>query len=136
MRRSRLDIVRWLHRHWLPCARRYLLGKARSLATGQPRSGCFTTRRILLTNRVRVSIKLSRIRITLGENGKLFPAQCGSYSGVISGATDQYVLQRITWRSAVAHDREVLGQIPKLGERARIRHFGDRSIFRWRRNRR
>ena len=63
----------------------------------------------------------------LGENGKVFPAQCGSYSGVIIGTTDQYVLQRITWRSAVAHDIEVLDQIPKLGERVRVRYYGDKG---------
>ena len=63
----------------------------------------------------------------LGENGKVFPAQCGSYSGVIIGTTDHYVLQRITWRSAVAHDIEVLDQIPKLGERVRVRYYGDKG---------
>jgi len=63
----------------------------------------------------------------LGLKAKLFPAQGGSYQGAIIGATNRHVVQRLTPVSAVAHDREVLDQIPKAGERVRIRYIGEKA---------
>jgi antirestriction protein ArdC len=68
----------------------------------------------------------------LGEHANTYPAQTqsGVYRGAVIGETENYVLQRVSSRSAVAHPKELLDPQPSIGDSVAINYSNSRATVR------
>ena len=73
----------------------------------------------------------------LGESAKTLAAQVqsGSYRGLVIGETDQFVIQRQSAHSAIAHPKELLDRQPAVGELVRINYSNSKGSVREHRER-
>ncbi len=70
--------------------------------------------------------------MALGESAKTLAAQVqsGSYRGLVIGETDQFVIQRQSAHSAIAHPKELLDRQPAVGELVRINYSNSKGSVR------
>jgi antirestriction protein ArdC len=71
-------------------------------------------------------------RQTLGNESKLLLAQTdsGTYRGLVIGDTEHHVVQRQSDKSAIAHPKESLNNLPEVGRTVRINYSNDRGSVR------
>jgi antirestriction protein ArdC len=67
----------------------------------------------------------------VGETTRLYPAQTQSarYRGPIVGEADQFVIQQIGPRSAIAHDKALLGGMPAVGDNVSIAYSNGEALI-------
>lgn len=66
----------------------------------------------------------------IGDNTRLYPAQTqsGRYQGQIVGEADQFVIQRIGPRSAVAHEKSILSGAAVVGDNVSIAYANGEAL--------
>jgi hypothetical protein len=69
---------------------------------------------------------------TLGESARTFGARtdCGRYSGQIIGQTAHHVVQRLSPRTAVAHMKHLLDNLPHAGDNVAIAYSNNHGMVR------
>ncbi|HUI78234.1 MAG TPA: hypothetical protein VLY24_09965, partial [Bryobacteraceae bacterium] len=68
----------------------------------------------------------------LGESARTFAAQTdsGRYNGRIIGETAHHVVQRLSPRTAVAHMKHLLEQLPQAGDNVAVAYSNDHGLVR------